>query len=69
MPSTGLRLTIKAAFKVYSFFFFIYSLVPSIGSINQKVFFSLFIFILKSTVSSETIGILGVMLSIFLVKS
>jgi hypothetical protein len=58
---------IKAAFKVYSFFPAIYSLVPSIGSISQNIF-SLFL-ILKSTVSSEIIGIPGVNSKILFVIS
>jgi hypothetical protein len=48
----------NAAFKVYSSLPAIYSFVPSIGSINQKILF-LFL-ILKSTVSSEMIGMFGV---------
>ena len=55
----------KAAFKVYSSFPAIYSLVPSIGSINQKIL-DLFL-TLKLTVSSETIGMFGVSWEIFLV--
>ena len=55
----------RPAFKVYSSFPAIYSLVPSIGSISQNIF-DLF-FTLKSTVSSEIIGILGVNFKIFLV--
>ena len=44
----------------------IYSLVPSIGSISQNVF--RVFFFLKSTVSSEIIGIFGVKLLIFSVS-
>ena len=58
----------KAAFKVYSSLPAIYSLVPSIGSINQKIFEVFFIF--KLTVSSETIGIFGVSsLILFVINS
>ena len=58
----------KAAFKVYSSLPAIYSLVPSIGSINQNILAVFFIF--KSTVSSEIIGILGVSSFIlFVIKS
>ena len=57
-PSTGTVFTTKAAFKVYSSLPAIYSLVPSIGSINQNILAVFFIF--KSTVSSEMIGMLGV---------
>ena len=56
---------IRAAFKVYSSFPDIYSLVPSIGSINQKTFALFFFFI--STVSSDMIGIFGVSILILLV--
>ena len=55
----------NAAFKVYSSFPAIYSLVPSIGSINQNTLAVFFTF--KSTVSSEITGILGVSSFIFLV--
>ena len=65
-PRIGTLLFIKAAFKVYSSLPAIYSLVPSIGSINQNIF-SLFL-IFRLTVSSETIGIFGVSSKIFLVK-
>ena len=65
---TGTVLITKAAFKVYSSLPAIYSLVPSIGSINQNTLAVFFIF--KSTVSSETIGILGVSFFIlFVIKS
>ena len=63
IPIVGRLLTIKPAFKVYSSFPEIYSLVPSIGSISQYVF-NLFFFV-KSTVSSDTIGIFGVSTFIF----
>ena len=56
-------LTTKAAFKVYSSLPAMYSFVPSIGSINQKTF-EVF-FNLRSTVSSEIIGIFGVNSAIF----
>ena len=60
-PNIGFR----AAFNVYSSFPAIYSFVPSMGSINQKI---LFLFLmLKSTVSSDTIGIFGVSSKILLV--
>mgnify|MGYP001275416894 CR=1 FL=1 len=59
------ELITNAAFKVYSSLPAIYSLVPSIGSISQKIFAVFFTF--KSTVSSETIGIFGVSSLIFLV--
>ena len=49
---------------MYSSFPEIYSLVPSIGSINQKTVFLFFSFIL--TVSSEIIGMSGVSCLIFL---
>ena len=57
-PKTGTVFITKAAFKVYSSLPAIYSFVPSIGSINQKIFDLFLIF--KSTVSSEIIGIFGV---------
>jgi len=62
---TETLLIINAAFKVYSSFPAIYSLVPSIGSISQKIF-SLFL-TFRSTVSSETIGMFGVSSKIFFV--
>ena len=57
---------IKAALRVYSSLPAIYSLVPSIGSISQNVF-RLFFF-LRSTVSSEMIGMLGVKILILSVS-
>ena len=57
-PIAGTPFIISAIFKVYSSDPFIYSLVPSIGSINQKTLFVFFT--LRSTVSSEIIGIDGV---------
>ena len=54
----GLLSNTRAAFTVYSSWPAIYSFVPSIGSINQKVLKVFFFF--KSTVSSETTGIFGV---------
>ena len=62
-PRTGTLFITKAAFNVYSSFPAIYSFVPSIGSINQKIFDLFFSF--RLTVSSEIIGILGVKLEIF----
>ena len=57
IPMVGAVLTIKPAFKVNSSLPAIYSFVPSIGSISQKVF-NLFFWV-KSTVSSEIIGMFG----------
>ena len=57
---------INAAFIVNSSLSLIYSDVPSIGSINQKLFrFSFFLF---SDVSSDIIGICGVNSEIFFVN-
>ena len=64
-PTIGILSITKAAFKVYSFLPAIYSFVPSIGSINQNVLNLFFLF--KSTVSSETIGNIGVNSKIFFV--
>ena len=61
----GILSMISAAFNVYSSLPAMYSLVPSIGSISQKIF-SLFL-IFKSTVSSDIIGMLGVSSKILLV--
>ena len=58
MPKTGTVLITNAAFRVYSSLPAIYSLVPSIGSINQNILAVFFFF--KSTLSSEIIGMLGV---------
>ena len=66
MPIAGFKSIINAAFNVYSSFFFIYSLVPSIGSINQK-FLDLFL-VFRFIVSSEIIGISGVKSFIFSLK-
>ena len=62
-PIIGFLSITKAAFNVYSSLPDIYSFVPSIGSINQKIEFLFFSFIF--TVSSEIIGTSGVSSDIF----
>ena len=61
-PRTGTVIT-NAAFKVYSSLPAIYSLVPSIGSINQKTFEVFFTF--TSTVSSEIVEFQVLILKFF----
>ena len=58
ITKTQLQEIIKEAFNVNSSWLFIYSLVPSIGSTNQK--FLYFSFLFKLIVSSEIRGMLGV---------
>ena len=65
-PSTGFLFIINAAFIVNSSLLLIYEDVPSIGSINQKLF--KFSFFLLEDVSSDIIGISGVSVEIFFVN-
>ena len=66
MPRAGFLFNINAAFNVNSSLLFIYSPVPSIGSISQKSF--KFWSFLCAEFSSETIIILGVISEIFFVN-